>query len=198
MLKMAINKNNPSVLFKYTGTVDVEVAGNKTFGVKKMYQGYIYDGNTEEQVLLDAASFDGEWLGVGGVALAKVLDTTTEALDVDIKPENIKAGVVIFDVTGTVVELVGEETTATATTSAQTITPSTGKNGITKITLNAVTASIDENIATGNIKSGVTILGVAGSSTVVDVSDTDATAADVASGKYFYAADGTKTAGTAE
>ena len=36
-----------------------------------------------------------------------------------------------------------------------------------------------------------------GSATFTDVSDTTAAAADVASGKYFYTSDGTKTAGTA-
>lgn len=59
----------------------------------------------------------------------------------------------------------GEEITVTPTTSKQVKTPSTGKNAITKCTINAVTAAIDSNIKAENIKSGVTILGVTGSYT---------------------------------
>lgn len=39
---------------------------------------------------------------------------------------------------------------------------------------------------------------VYGSNTLIDLTDTTAVAADVAAGKYFYAADGTKTLGTGE
>lgn len=93
----------------------------------------------------------------------------------------------------------GEEITVTPTAAKQTITPSQGKNAITKVTVNAapletksvtpttsaqeieatgtgkiglskvtvaaVTSAIDANIVAGNIKSGVTILGVTGSYT---------------------------------
>lgn len=55
----------------------------------------------------------------------------------------------------------------------RTITPSTSKQTVKKtsdsyyglgtVTVNAVTAAIDENIVAENIKSGVTILGVTGS-----------------------------------
>lgn len=56
----------------------------------------------------------------------------------------------------------GEEITVTPTTSKQVKTPGTGKNAITKCTINAVTSAIDPNIVAGNIKKGVTILGVEG------------------------------------
>lgn len=53
----------------------------------------------------------------------------------------------------------------TPTTSQQTITAGEGYDGIGTATVAAVTAAIDANITAGNIKSGVTILGVTGSYT---------------------------------
>lgn len=57
-------------------------------------------------------------------------------------------------------------------------------------------SSTEQNkIVTGNIRSGVTILGVAGSTAVVDTSDADATAATIYSGATAYV-NGTKITGT--
>ncbi len=55
-----------------------------------------------------------------------------------------------------------QDKTVTPTTSEQTITADEGNDGLGTVTVSAVTAAIDENIIAGNIKSGVTILGVAG------------------------------------
>ena len=59
-------------------------------------------------------------------------------------------------------EPVLETVPVTPTTSAQTITPSTGYDGIGTVNVSAVTSAIDANITAGNIKNGVTILGVTG------------------------------------
>ena len=56
-----------------------------------------------------------------------------------------------------------ENKTVTPTTAEQTITAGESYDGLGTVTVNAVTAAIDENIVAGNIKSGVTILGVTGS-----------------------------------
>lgn len=123
------------------------------------------------------------------------VSAVTASIDSDIQAGNIKSGVNILGVSGTVTELVGETRTVSVTsTSGNTFTPSSGKNGITSIKCNptnkaltitpsktsqtktvpsgysgygtvkcnAVTSSIDSNITAGNIKSGVTILGVTG------------------------------------
>lgn len=58
-----------------------------------------------------------------------------------------------------------ENKTVTPTTAEQTITAGSSYDGLGTVTVNAVTAAIDENIVAGNIKSGVTILGVTGSYT---------------------------------
>ena len=62
----------------------------------------------------------------------------------------------------------GQAKTATAKTTKVTVTPDTGKV-LTKVEVAAVTAAIDVNIVPGNIKSGVTILGVEGTYTGPDV-----------------------------
>lgn len=62
-------------------------------------------------------------------------------------------------------EPVLETVPVTPTTSAQTITPSIGYDGIGQVNVSAVTSSIDANITAGNIKNGVTILGVTGTMT---------------------------------
>ena len=54
-----------------------------------------------------------------------------------------------------------QDKTVDPSTSSQEITADSGKT-LRKVTLSAVTASIDANITAENIKSGVTILGVEG------------------------------------
>lgn len=56
----------------------------------------------------------------------------------------------------------GEEITVTPSTVKQVYTPSTGYNAITRVDVDAVTNSIDNNIAPENIKKDVTILGITG------------------------------------
>lgn len=53
--------------------------------------------------------------------------------------------------------------TVTPTTSQQVVSPDQGKDGLSQVTVSGVTSTIDSNIQAGNIKDGVTILGVTGS-----------------------------------
>lgn len=100
--------------------------------------------------------------GVDGFNEVNV-SAVTSSIDNNIQASNIKSGVSILGVTGNVIELKGETREVTPTTSQQTITPSGGKNGMTSVTVNAVTSSIDANITASNIKKNVSILGVTGS-----------------------------------
>lgn len=99
--------------------------------------------------------------GVDGFAPVKVapVDNT---IDENITAANIVSGVTILGVSGAATVLDGETVSVTPTTSAQTITPTAPKNGITEVSVAAVTAAIDANIIAGNIKNGVEILGVMG------------------------------------
>lgn len=69
----------------------------------------------------------------------------------------------IFISTSDSVPAVLQEKTATLSASAAvTVTPDTGYDGLSKVTVPKVTAAIDENIVAGNIKKDVVILGVTG------------------------------------
>ena len=66
------------------------------------------------------------------------------------------------DASGTI-EPTLQEKTITPTTSSQTITPDETYDGLSSVIVEAVTSSIDSNITSSNIKSGISILGVEGS-----------------------------------
>lgn len=101
------------------------------------------------------------------------VNAVTADIDPDIIATNIKQGVNILGVTGTVIELQGTTLTLNPTTSQQIKTPTAPYNGYTSVTVNAVTSSIDSNIQPENIKDGVTILGVEG--TCVELNTTTLT-----------------------
>ena len=95
--------------------------------------------------------------------LAKVtIAAVTSAIDANITAGNIKSGVTILGVTGNVTQGSFTTSTISPSTLSQTVSPTSPYNGFSSVTVEAVTAAIDSRITSSNIKSGVTILGVAG------------------------------------
>ena len=113
---------------------------------------------TSQQVLKPASPYNG--------FTQVTINAVTSAIDADIQPGNIKKDVSILGVTGTL-EFTTEELTVNPSTSLQEFEPT--EDGYSKVTVNAVTASIDPDIVATNIKQGVNILGVVGS--VVEVNN---------------------------
>lgn len=97
-----------------------------------------------------------------GVKLTGTLGTETKTVKSTTSSQTVTptAGKLINEITVSPIDL--ETKTVTPTTSSQTITPSVNKDGISEVTVNAVTSSIDNNIVAGNIKKDVSILGVTG------------------------------------
>ena len=103
------------------------------------------------------------------MSLSDNITTISESLS-DIRTAIVNKGVTpTGDITtyataiGNITTLNGQTKTVSPTTSQQTVTPDNGYNGLTSVTVNAVTSAIDNNITAGNIKKDVTILGVTGS-----------------------------------
>ncbi len=131
--------------------------------------------------------------------------------DTDLTTENIKAGTTIFGVTGKteVVDTTSGDATAsnimsgkktwvdgaeitgnllTQTLSANSANVSAGYYSATTLT------TIDADLATGNIRAGVTIFGVNGKTEVVDTTSGDAVAGQILSGKKAWV-DGSEVTG---
>ena len=98
----------------------------------------------------------------GSVFSGGTVRAVTSEIDVNIVSNNIKEGVSILGVAGTLKEEKPEESfDVQPTTAEQTIVPTEG-SVFSSGTVHAVTSAIDSNIQPENIKEGVSILGVAG------------------------------------
>lgn len=90
----------------------------------------------------------------------------TENGEYTVTPEEGYDGLTKVDITVNIPsDVKNQDKFVTPTTSSQTITADSGYSGLGTVSVSAVTSSIDANIAAGNIKSGVTILGVTGTVT---------------------------------
>ena len=111
------------------------------------------------------------YTALGGTASSvAACDTTIEVLNAILALGEVDAKPFIGDAIAAIAENAAsilpeptlQDKTVAPTTSQQTITADEGKDGLGTVTVSAVTAAIDENITAGNIKAGVTILGVEG------------------------------------
>ena len=128
-------------------------------GGNPILQDIVVNPSTSEQTITPSVDYD-------GINQVKV-NAVTSSIDSDIKPENIKKGINILGVDGTIEDKPAEPTlqnkTVNPTTGKQVISADGGYDGLGNVTINAVTSSIDSNIKADNIKQGVSILGVEGS-----------------------------------
>lgn len=132
------------------GTVSVTVDVEPTLGSISVVP------TTTLQTLTPPANIDG-WSKINVIAV-------TNSIDANIQAENIKDGISILGVTGNYSgsAINNQNKTVSPSTSQQSVSADQGYTGLGTVTVNAVTSSIDQNIAAGNIKSGVSILGVTG------------------------------------
>ena len=133
MIKLAVNRANPNLVFLIDEVVRVPLFG----GIVEYYKGTLKDTST-------------------------VPDTSTENYTAQTMAFESKWAELPVDVAGTGGNNNQANKDVTPTTSAQSVTPDTGYTGLDKVTVAAVTAAIDSNIIAENIKKDVVILGVTG------------------------------------
>lgn len=137
----------------YDGLTQVDITVNIPSDVRN--QDKLVTPTTSYQTI----TADSGYSGIGTVSVEAV----TSSIDANIAAGNIKKNVSILGVTGSYdPQPTLQAKTATPTTSQQVIEPDNDKDGLSSVTVSAVTSSIDANISAGNIKKDVTILGVTG------------------------------------
>lgn len=220
---VATNIKSGVDLFGITGTYDDEVGDPITAGTVVASKVGFVNGtkitgtmtNNAGDVAAVSYHRDGTSLHIVPAAgYTDGIDDATTITDADFVTGNIKAGVNLFGIdgktevvdttevadpiiaarmkTGDVAFVNGSKITGTGSKSLNVLSDTVEAGYYLATTL----STVDTDLATGNIKAGVTIFGISGSSTVKDVSDTTAVAGDVKAGKYFYLADGTRVEGT--
>lgn len=137
---------------------DVEILGViGTYTVENLQ-----DKVVDPQPYIQNITFDST-LGYEGLRIVTI-NPVTSSVDANIKASNIKKDVQILNVIGTYEgePISFQEKTVEPTTLSQIITPDAGYDGLSKVNIGAVTASIDPNILAENIKKNISILGVTG------------------------------------
>lgn len=135
---------------------DVQVLGiTGTYDPKPKLQSKTANLSTEENQVI---GYDSGYDGLSTVTIPKV----TASIDNKITPENIKKDVNILGVTGTYgFKSEVKRASASAQTNVE-VKPSEGIDFLDKVIIEKVDKYIDSNIKEGNIKQGVSILGVTG------------------------------------
>ena len=132
-----VELNGEEVEFELTSSSEILYPSLNKNGITKLTvtpKNYDYTGSNAvlpKKFDISLGAYDA---GIGTVEVKAV----TSAIDSNIKPSNIKEGVTILGVMGNMIPLNGETRTENLTSpSSNTFTPSSGKNGITQITVNA-------------------------------------------------------------
>jgi len=196
MFKLAFNKEEPKKVF----LIDrVERVAINDIGVKECYLGTLVDTSTRpdthvENYLVQVKGFEMDWIDVP-VDLSSVYNLNNQTKEVTpsksqqvIKPDDGYTGLDSVTVKAAPLET---KTVTPSTSEQEIVSTSTGKIGLSKVTVAAVTSAIDSNIVAGNIRNGVTILGVTGS--YVKPEDANLVPENIKSGVTIYGVEGTYT-----
>ena len=95
------------------------------------------DKTASPSISLQTITFDQGYTGLGTVTINPV----TSSIDNNITSDNIKSGITILGVTGSLISLNGTQSTVTPTESIQTIVPAAPYNAFDSVTVNAIPSS---------------------------------------------------------
>jgi hypothetical protein len=203
------NIKSGATIFGVSGNSNVVNTGGATAGAGDMLSGKTAYANGS--LLTGTVPAGGNVTGSNGSLSMTIPDAlysgskTATAADSNLAPGNIRSGTAIFGVSGSVIQASGNAGAGDVLT-GKTFSNASGAgsgtmpdNGAVSITPGTAAQTIpagyhngagsvagDTDLVSGNIKSGVNLFGVNGSSSVVDTASATATATDMASGKTAY------------